>query len=74
MLLCLLFVGGTVAGLFTAETFNQKLPDTLDDAKRFGADQKFWSMPLRQKRKSPVLPNEKPAAEAEELNQIKYAP
>lgn len=64
-----LFVLGTVCGLFTPETFRQKLPDSLADAMHFGEDQLFWSLPPAKKAVADAA-----EAETEELNPIKYAP
>lgn len=68
-----LFALGTVCGLFSAETFNQKLPDSIEDAMHFGEGQKFFSLP-RAKKESAVKDATAGDDEAEEMNQIKYAP
>ncbi|XP_023703458.1 solute carrier family 22 member 5 isoform X2 [Cryptotermes secundus] len=44
IVLCLL---GIACGTLLPETLNQKLPDTVDEAADFGAEQKFWSFPQR---------------------------
>lgn len=71
-----LYVLGTVFGLFTVETYNAKLPDSLEDARHFGEDQKFWSLPPAKKSTSTTTTADvvHTVFEAEELNQIKYAP
>lgn len=44
IVLCLL---GIACGTLLPETLNQKLPDTVDEAAAFGADQRYWSFPQR---------------------------
>lgn len=39
MILMLLFFFGAICGLFLPETLHQKLPDSLEEARSFGADQ-----------------------------------
>lgn len=34
-----MFIMGTICGLFTIETYGQKVPDTLEEAMQFGKDQ-----------------------------------
>lgn len=60
-----LAVIGAIAALFLPETLHQKLPETLAEAQRFGANQPFWKMPMKIEKKE----------ESEiRLNQKKYAP
>lgn len=40
----LFFMGGASA-IFLPETLHHKLPDTLEEGKLFGKDQKFFSLP-----------------------------
>lgn len=40
----LFLIGGTSA-VFLPETLHHKLPDTLEEGKLFGKDQKFFSLP-----------------------------
>ncbi|CAO1419238.1 unnamed protein product [Diamesa serratosioi] len=42
---------GFIAALFLPETLHQKLANTLQEAQKFGKDQKFWSLP--HKKQSP---------------------
>ncbi|XP_035782320.1 beta-alanine transporter-like [Anopheles albimanus] len=38
-------VVGTMAALFLPETLHQALPNTIEEARHFGKDQRFWSLP-----------------------------
>jgi hypothetical protein len=42
IILCLLAIA---CGTLLPETLNQKLPDTIEEAADFGADQKYWTFP-----------------------------
>jgi len=54
-----------VSALFLPETLHQKLPETLAEAKIFGADQKFWSLP------KPII-NDLDNEAMEKLNQTQF--
>ncbi|XP_055297249.1 carcinine transporter isoform X2 [Sitodiplosis mosellana] len=49
MILFVLCILGSICGLFLPETLHQKLPDSMNEARVFGADQKFWSLPKKAK-------------------------
>jgi len=62
-----------LSALFLPETLRQKLPETLAEAKIFGADQDFWKLP------KPFMKVDKDDDEvefgaSEKLNQTQYAP
>lgn len=42
MILLTMFVIGGVCGLFISETLHQKLPDSMEEAKKFGVNQVNW--------------------------------
>lgn len=68
LILGVLFLIGGVSGLFLPETLHYKLPDSMEEAKSFGKNQKFFSLP----RPYRLISEEKAANE--KLNQVKYAP
>ncbi|XP_053681220.1 organic cation transporter protein-like [Anopheles nili] len=55
---------GAFASLFLPETLHQKLPETLDEGRRFGRDQPFWAVPKRPQ----TVATEPPKPEQEKLN------
>ena len=59
---------GAISALFLPETLHQKLPETLEEAKIFGADQQFWSIP------KPILNQDTELETMQKLNQIQFAP
>ncbi|XP_055851200.1 beta-alanine transporter-like isoform X2 [Episyrphus balteatus] len=65
-----LFLIGGVSGLFLPETLHYKLPDTMEEAKSFGKNQKFFSLP----RPRYELRFDESSTAKEKLNQTKYAP
>lgn len=38
-ILCGMFLTGALCGMFLPETLHQRLPDTLEEARKFGANQ-----------------------------------
>ena len=38
---------GFIAALLLPETLHHKLPNTLHEAKKFGKEQPFWSLPKK---------------------------
>uniref|UniRef100_A0A182W0H0 Major facilitator superfamily (MFS) profile domain-containing protein n=1 Tax=Anopheles minimus TaxID=112268 RepID=A0A182W0H0_9DIPT len=38
---------GALSAIFLPETLHQKLPETMDEGRQFGRDQRFWSVPKR---------------------------
>lgn len=54
---------GLAASMCLPETLHQKLPDTMEDGRRFGKDQLFWSLPRKSDREQ--------ASETDRLNQYK---
>ncbi|XP_055907554.1 carcinine transporter-like isoform X2 [Eupeodes corollae] len=65
LILGLMFLVAGVSGFFLPETLHNRLPDTLEEAKAFGKNQKFFSLPK---------PRCHHSSEDEKLNQTKYAP
>uniref|UniRef100_A0A182N5L2 Major facilitator superfamily (MFS) profile domain-containing protein n=1 Tax=Anopheles dirus TaxID=7168 RepID=A0A182N5L2_9DIPT len=43
--MALITVVGALSAIFLPETLHQKLPETMDEGRRFGRDQRFWSIP-----------------------------
>ncbi|XP_062535940.1 solute carrier family 22 member 21-like [Armigeres subalbatus] len=41
---------GFVISIYLPETLYQKLPDTMEEGRRFGKDQAFWSLPKKPKK------------------------
>ncbi|XP_031637594.1 carcinine transporter [Contarinia nasturtii] len=71
MILFALCLIGSIAGLFLPETLYQKLPDSMAEARMFGADQKFWSLPKRSKESAEKEKNHNITAdELERLNPL----
>lgn len=46
MILLVLCIIGAVSGLFLPETLHQKLPDSMQEARKFGANQVFILLPI----------------------------
>ncbi|XP_053695803.1 solute carrier family 22 member 21-like [Sabethes cyaneus] len=38
---------GLIASIYLPETLYQKLPETMEEGRRFGKDQRFWSLPRK---------------------------
>lgn len=72
IIMCGLFFVATVCSSFLPETLYQKLPDSIEEARMFGANQKFWSIPRRVKNRFET--DLRKDDETEELNQTKFAP
>lgn len=51
-IMAMLCVVGMVVSAFLPETLNQNLPETIDDANKFGKGVKFWSIFPRPRSKS----------------------
>ncbi|KFB35671.1 AGAP004104-PA-like protein [Anopheles sinensis] len=49
---------GAVSAIFLPETLHQKLPETMEEGRQFGRDQRFWVVPKR-----PAAPVESRAGE-----------
>uniref|UniRef100_A0A1A9WDS2 Major facilitator superfamily (MFS) profile domain-containing protein n=1 Tax=Glossina brevipalpis TaxID=37001 RepID=A0A1A9WDS2_9MUSC len=70
-----LFLFGAIGAAFLPETLHKKLPDTMEEARQFGKQEKFFSLP-----KAPTKAKEAKTmdaardATAKKLNQTKYAP
>ncbi|EAA08673.4 AGAP004104-PB [Anopheles gambiae str. PEST] len=45
--MALIMLVGAVSAIFLPETLHQKLPETMDEGRQFGRDQRFWSIPKR---------------------------
>uniref|UniRef100_A0A182SHX8 Major facilitator superfamily (MFS) profile domain-containing protein n=1 Tax=Anopheles maculatus TaxID=74869 RepID=A0A182SHX8_9DIPT len=43
----LIMLVGALSAIFLPETLHQKLPETMDEGRQFGRDQRFWSIPKR---------------------------
>ncbi|KAG8230553.1 hypothetical protein J437_LFUL010154 [Ladona fulva] len=43
---------GAIASSFLPETMDEHLPETLNDARVFGKDQKYWHIPWRRKKRT----------------------
>lgn len=63
-----IFLIGGFSGLFLPETLHNKLPDSLEEAKSFGKNQKFFSLPKPHHQSSDDL------SAKEKLNQPKFVP
>lgn len=46
-ILAVVLLLAAVSSMFLPETLNAKLPETLVEAKEFGKNQKFWSLPQK---------------------------
>uniref|UniRef100_A0A8D8A2R7 Solute carrier family 22 member 5 n=1 Tax=Culex pipiens TaxID=7175 RepID=A0A8D8A2R7_CULPI len=64
VVLMLIGLLGFVTSIFLPETLYQKLPDTMDEGRRFGKNQRFWTMPRR-----PRVERAQSPGEVEKLNQ-----
>ncbi|KAM7363072.1 carcinine transporter-like isoform 2-T5 [Cochliomyia hominivorax] len=72
-ILSVLFFIGAVGDLFLPETLHKKLPDTMEEARQFGINDKFFSLP----KAPPTAANSIEAVDIavkEKLNQAQYAP
>uniref|UniRef100_A0A1A9VVB9 Major facilitator superfamily (MFS) profile domain-containing protein n=1 Tax=Glossina austeni TaxID=7395 RepID=A0A1A9VVB9_GLOAU len=74
-----LFLLGAIGAAFLPETLHKKLPDTMEEARQFGKQEKFFSLPkapLKVKGDSERVGVDaaRDDAAAKKLNQTKYAP
>ncbi|XP_055905497.1 carcinine transporter [Eupeodes corollae] len=67
-ILGIIFLIGGCSGLFLPETLHNKLPDSLEEAKSFGKNQKFFSLPKPHHQSAEEL------SAKEKLNQPKFVP
>ncbi|XP_065367629.1 organic cation transporter 1-like [Calliphora vicina] len=73
-ILCILFLLATIGALFLPETLHKKLPDTMEEARQFGVNDKFFSLPKPLKVSSIVAIHGNDIAAMQKLNQKQYAP
>lgn len=64
----IMFVGA-LSAIFLPETLHQKLPETMDEGRQFGRDQRFWSIPKRPRTVASEHPHETELQELQKLNQ-----
>lgn len=69
-ILGIIFLIGGFSGLFLPETLHNKLPDSLEEAKSFGKNQKFFSLPKPHHHQN----SEDDLSAKEKLNQAKFVP
>uniref|UniRef100_A0AAG5CX81 Major facilitator superfamily (MFS) profile domain-containing protein n=1 Tax=Anopheles atroparvus TaxID=41427 RepID=A0AAG5CX81_ANOAO len=74
--MALIALVGAVSAIFLPETLHQKLPETMEEGRQFGRDQRFWAVP---KRPSTAVPNRageyrtEPGTEQQELTKLNNA-
>ncbi|XP_059620795.1 carcinine transporter isoform X2 [Phlebotomus argentipes] len=78
MIMGVLLVIGAVSSLFLPETLHEKLPETLQEAQEFGANQPFWWYPRAPKDAKPKPKYEENGMKSEDvtekLNQPQFEP
>lgn len=77
MIMGFILLFGAVASLFLPETLYEKLPETLQEAQQFGANQSFWFLPKAPPKSTKPTYEETPSkadGATEKLNQPQFEP